>query len=376
MRVLMTSSAERDIWQFTSLLVGQLAEHHAASVLVVVLGRLPAESNIAFLCHRAHPDATVEVQNLDGPLDNEEHAAADQLAVTRSALRDLARQWGAQVIHANHFSAVAAGFESIPVLLTAHGDQCSKHSLVDGESPPQVEPGYVEMIRRSLMTASCVVAPSGFVADCLSRWFGYRGVVRVIPYAATPFPEAMEAERKIDVVTSGDLWAPSTNFVCFQAAAALAPDLAFAAIGPLVPYGIQRTRPIAHSILFTGDASKAELNQMLANSKVYVSASTYDPTGVGSIQAALAGCRLLLSDSAFYRAIWGDRAAYFDARDVDSLLAGIRSLLVGMDMDMETWYTGDGPARRQAIQLHSAQHVAAAYLATYQRLALRNGLVE
>ena len=78
MRVLMTSSAERDIWQFTSQLVGQLAEHHAASVLVVVLGRLPSVSQIALLRHRAHPGATVEVQNLDGPLDNEEHAAADQ----------------------------------------------------------------------------------------------------------------------------------------------------------------------------------------------------------------------------------------------------------------------------------------------------------
>jgi glycosyltransferase involved in cell wall biosynthesis len=369
MRVLITSSAERDLWQFTSLLVGQLAEHHAASVLVVILGRQPPADGLALLHHRAHPDAAVEIERVDLSLDDEEHASEAALAEVGAVLRDLAKRWGAQVIHANHFSVATVGFESTPVLLAVHGDQCSKRAFVDRESPPLVEHRYVERIMESHAAASCVVAPSGFVADCLGRWFGYRGVVRIIPYPAALSADGEQSERKIDVITSGELWAPAANFVCFQAAAASAPDLSFAAIGPLVPPGIQRTKPIAHSILFTGEATETERNQMLANSRIYVSASMYDPTGAGTIQAAQAGCRLLLSESPFYRSIWGDRAAYFNSRDVETLKAGIRSLL----QDIETQAAVGSPARRQAIELHSAQHVAAAYLATYQRLVLHHG---
>lgn len=370
MRLLMTSSAEHDVWHFTSVLSGQLAENHDTSVLVAVFGRQPASDGLALLRRVSHSGATIAIQNAGLPLDDEERASKDMLAEARAALRDLARQWGADVIHANHYFATTAEFDSTPVLLTAHRDNYSERVIVGPESHSEADSLYIDMVMESLAAASCVVAPSSFVADCLGRWFGYRGPVRVIPYAATPCAVDFETERRIDVITSGEFWEPAANFGCFTAAAASTADLAFAAVGPLVQPGMRRTRPIARSILFTGEASDSELIQMLANSKIYVSASLYDPTGVGSIQAARAGCSLLLSDTACYRSIWGDRATYFDPHDVSALQGGIRSLL----RDAGPGGPNGSPAHRQAVTLHNAKRVAEAYTATYQRLALRRGI--
>ena len=50
--------------------------------------------------------------------------------------------------------------------------------------------------------------------------------------------------------------------------------------------------------------------QILSDSSIYVSASKYDPSGFGTIQAAHAGCRLLLRDTARYRALWGSIARH------------------------------------------------------------------
>ncbi len=370
MRVLITSSADPDIWQYTVTLADELAARHGVEVLLLILGALPGEEQLAMAPRAQAPNgAGVEIDQLDIPHETD-GAPARVYAEAREEILRITLRWRAHVLHVNEHHLGEIGVSGMPVIVVSHGDLCGRRASVEGESPPLVDASYLQLIQQGLAAAACVVAPSTFVADSLSRWLDYRGVVRVIPYGLPAHPGGVSSPRAIDVVMAGRLWDSAVNVACFQSAAVRMRDRSFAAVGSLAPPGAYFIYPPHDRVQYTGMLSNLARRKFFENASIYVSPAVYDPCGLEAIEAALAGCCLLLSDTASYRAVWEESALYFDPRDPAVLRERIRELMG----DTEVREAFVEFARQRAEELYGSERMGNAYHSTYQRLALRYGL--
>src|SRR5690606_6582753 len=89
----------------------------------------------------------------------------------------------------------------------------------------------------------------------------------------------------------------------------------------------------------------------LALRPVFVSAATFEPFGLAVLEAAAAGCPLVLADMPIFRELWDGAATFIDPADAAGFAAAIGELLT------------DEPRARllgQAAYERSARYTAAA----------------
>ncbi len=83
-----------------------------------------------------------------------------------------------------------------------------------------------------------------------------------------------------------------------------------------------------------GQLDSAALARRLAARPVFVSAACFEPFGLAVLEAAAAGCALVLADIPVFRELWGDVALFVPPRDADAYRTAIERLI------------GDLPLRR------------------------------
>jgi glycosyltransferase involved in cell wall biosynthesis len=69
----------------------------------------------------------------------------------------------------------------------------------------------------------------------------------------------------------------------------------------------------------------------MSRAAVFASPSIYEPFGLAALEAAHAGCALVLADIPTYRELWEGAAAFVDPRDVDALAGALNALAAGPD---------------------------------------------
>lgn len=370
MRVLITTDTVGGVWSYTTTLAHALADRFDSQVLIVAIGPLPAADQCATLTLGARPaGGSVEFEYLPIPLEWED---ADELAYEsgRQALLQLALGWRAHVLHANEHHLGLIGATGLPVLVVSHSDLCAWHASMDNDPYASVGVAYRQRVIDGLNSAALVVAPSTAVADALNAWYGYSGVVRVIPNGVSPAVQVLAPARTIDAMMACRLWDPAKNLQCFREAIAGFERGTFIAAGPLSPPGAPPITAEDRLITYPGRLDNAALRTMLARARILVSPARYEPFGLVAVEAALAGCCLLLADIPTYRAIWDRAALYFDPGDATAL----RTLIHGMLDEPDRRHALGEAARVQAESRFTAERMARAYMRTYQRLVLRYGI--
>jgi glycosyltransferase involved in cell wall biosynthesis len=80
--------------------------------------------------------------------------------------------------------------------------------------------------------------------------------------------------------------------------------------------------------LFTlGELREDALAAVLAARPIFVSAAIYEPFGLSVVEAAQAGCALVLSDIDTHRELWDGAAIFVEARDNSAFAGSINGLL-------------------------------------------------
>jgi glycosyltransferase involved in cell wall biosynthesis len=160
----------------------------------------------------------------------------------------------------------------------------------------------------------------------------------------TPSP----APKRPFVVAAGRAWDEAKNIAAVERAAAR----------------------ISWPVRIAGDGSEAgrieqsELERWFSQAAIFVSPALYEPFGLTALEAAGAGCALVLGDIDSLREVWQDAALYVDPRDDDELVAALQRL-IDDDATRECLATA---ARRRA-QCFSPERMATNYCALYARLA-------
>src|SRR5690606_7562193 len=99
---------------------------------------------------------------------------------------------------------------------------------------------------------------------------------------------------------------------------------------------------------------------------VFVSAATFEPFGLAVLEAAAAGCALVLSDIPTFRELWDGAAQFADPRDPAAFAAAIEALIE--DPERRT-ALGEAAAARAARFTPAA--TATAMAGIYGELLLR-----
>ncbi len=363
MRVLVTTDSAGGVWAYTEELVDALAALGHETTLVA-LGPEPGPVQREWLGSR--PDLDFVALNV--PLEwypDPEPGLTESL----DRLRALVASRRPDVVHLNQFFYGA--FElGAPKLVVGHSDVVSWWRAARRREPPDDawHRRYRAWVGAGLAGAQAVVAPSAWMAEQLAEQYSVRSV-RVIHNArsAARFRFRRRSRRERIVVAAGRLWDEGKGMVdLVGAAAVLGGDIQVVLAGPEAsPSGMERFPIRAPGIRWAGVLGASDLRRLLARAAVYAATSRYEPFGLAPLEAALAGCALVLADIPTYRELWDGCGEFYPPGDAAALAAAIRGL---MDGDGRRRVLADA-ARSRAAERFSPERMARQYEMVYRELA-------
>jgi UDP-glucuronate decarboxylase len=125
------------------------------------------------------------------------------------------------------------------------------------------------------------------------------------------------------VFTAGRLWDEGENLGMLDVAAGRL-GVPMRAAGPLA--GPDGGQVLFDNIHCLGTLGEEDLCRWLSARPVFVCAALYEPFGLSVLEAASAGCALILSDIPTFRELWDEVAIFVDPRDDDGFARAIDNL--------------------------------------------------
>lgn len=320
-RILLTTDAVGGVWTYTL----DLARGLSAAGADIVLGLMGPSASETM---RTTAAATPRLRLLDTglPLD----WLADTPDSVLAAGRDVARLAEAErcdlvQLHSPAFAAGAA--LNVPVVATHHSCHATWWAAVKPGLPlPDDMRWRAALVADGLRNADAVVAPSTAHAHAVARAYALSS-----PPLAIRNGRSLGIEEPADVCarapfafTSGRLWDEGKNAEALDRAAARL-DV------PIVAAGAAQS-PEGQSVSFAslqlqGAISEDAIRLWLSRAPVYASAALYEPFGLGVLEAAQAGCALVLSDIPSFRELWSGACLFVPPHDDEAIAARIGSLL-------------------------------------------------
>lgn len=273
-------------------------------------------------------------------------------------LLDLEAAVAPDVVHLNGFSHGALPWRA-PVLMVGHSCVPSWWQAVKGEEAPAEWDEYRRRVRRGLVHADLVVAPTGAMLAALEHHHGPLPASRVILNGRSAQRFA-PADEEPYVLTAGRLWDEAKNVT---ALASVAGELSW----PVYVAGESR-HPDGRIVEFDncrplGRLAADEVARWMGHAAIYAHPARYEPFGLSVVEAGLSGCALLLGDLPTLREVWGDAAVYVAPDDPVALEEGVSRLI-------EDAALREDLGRRARARAHrlSPSGMAASYRASYADL--------
>lgn len=358
LRILMTADAVGGVWQYATGLSCALADL-GHEVILSILGPDPS------------PDQLREAERIPGlrlvltglPLDWVSSGPEPVRAAARE-VAELAARERVDVVHCNTPALIAAADFSAPVVAVTHGCVATWWQAAKDEPLAPDFRWHREMTRQGLLAADVIVSPSASYSANVRQLYHLstyplvvhngRDPVRVECRAGTPLKAALTVGRQWDKVKNAEMLdrvAASLDVPLFAAGALRGPN------GE--EFSPSHLQPLGHL-----DAEV--LAKFVSLKPVFVSAATFEPFGLAVLEAANAGCPLVLSDIPTFRELWDGVALFADPDDPESFIAAIEHLLGDADLRARM-----GKAACQRSENFTPQAMASEMLPVYSDLLER-----
>ena len=379
MRVLMTADTVGGVWTYSLELVAALAPL-GVDVTLATMGA-PVS--------RAQARAAAELGNLEllesrfalewmpDPWRDVDDASTWLLQIAQRVRPD--------VVHVNGYTHAALPFQA-PVLCVAHSCVLTWSLAVHGRPADAEWDEYRRRVGRGLAAADVVVAPTDAILRAVLDAHGVRARSRVIPNGRSA-RWWRPGQKEPLVLAAGRLWDEAKGLAELDACAGLVEWPIYVAgptTGPEGPglaaggdgrgpgfssrmpseasiRGIGRVRPTGVRLL--GELEPEVLATWAGRASIYALPARYEPFGLSVLEAALAGCALVLGKIDSLREVWREDAVYVPPGDPDALGAAINAL--ARDPERRRTLAASAWARGKSL---TAARMAGAYRALYEEL--------
>jgi glycosyltransferase involved in cell wall biosynthesis len=362
-RVLMTTDAVGGVWTYALDLAAGLSRAGIETCLAV-LGPAPdADQRRAV---KAVPGLAFVETGL--PLDWTA-PTPDLIRDAGAAVADLAHDARADLVHLNSPALAADNVFPAPVVAVAHSCVATWWAAVKHGPLPDDFTWRAAMVGEGYQAADAVIAPSLSFAEATRAAYAlpYRpSVVRNGRRAAATPGDATPGRGASFAFTAGRLWDEGKNLGMLDRAAARLSVPVFAA-GPLE--GPNGTAIALEHVETLGRLTDHAVSRWLAAAPVFVSTAFYEPFGLAVLEAAQAGCPLVLSDIPTFRELWDGAALFVDPNDPADVAGAVRHMLREPDERRAR-----GSAARERAAHYGVAVMAAGTLEVY-REAMRAELV-
>ena len=353
LKILLTADAVGGVWQY-SLDLARGLRGLGIDTLLAVLGPSPTEEQLA----SAGGVPGLQIIDTGLALDWLAEDAA-QLQEAACEIARLAGESGADVIQLNTPALASLADFPAPVVAVQHSCIATWWEAVRGTELPDDFAWRTELVANGLAAADAVVTPTAAFAEMTRRRYGLAQPPRTVHNGRTPLKLPNAAPHDF-VLTAGRLWDEGKNVVTIDRAAGGLGVPAHAA-GPVQgPNGVAVMFGNLHCL---GNLGEEGLARWLAAKPVFVSAALYEPFGLAVLEAAAAGCPLILSDIPSFRELWNDVAIFVPARDETGFTAAINRV-VGDDFQRSLM----GAAAKERAARYTPGAMASQMAAIYRSL--------
>ena len=353
-RILMTTDTIGGVWTYTMELCEVLAEHDV-QVLLASMGRAlqpDQRAQVRRLLNVEIAESEFRLEWMDSPWKDVNDAG--------EWLLELERRFSPDVVHLNGYAHGALSFRAAK-LIVAHSCVLSWWRSVKGGPIPHRCSEYARRARAGLQGASMIVAPTAAMLRALEKQYAPFLSGEIIYNGRNPekFKVGTKEERILGV---GRLWDEAKNI---SSLAEVAPQLAWPVFVAGECNGPDSRSLNIRNLQGLGRLTESELIEQYGRAAIFVSPARYEPFGLSVLEAALAGCALVLGDIPSLRELWSGAAEFVSPLDRTALRDRIRHLI-------------KHPARRQALARKAreralemnSQRMGEAYLSAYADLML------
>lgn len=311
--VLMTADTLGGVWHYSLELARSLGER-GVEVAMATMGRaLTSEQRAEAL---ALPgllllESHFKLEWMDDPWEDVWRAG--------EWLLDIEEQLRPDFVHLNSFAHGSLQWRS-PVLMVGHSCVLSWWRAVKGARAPAEWSRYAQEVREGLRGADVVTAPTCAMLEALEAHYGRLPVNVVVPNGRDPsrFPPGT---KEPFVLTAGRFWDEAKNL---RALDLVAPQISWPVYAAGSQAGFRNVEELGWQ---PGDA----MAHWMGRAAIYALPARYEPFGLSILEAALAGCALVIGDLPSLRELWGDDAFYVDP-DNPGMLQGALELLIEDDL--------------------------------------------
>jgi hypothetical protein len=231
---------------------------------------------------------------------------------------------------------------------------------VYGAQAPEQWDEYRRHVTEGLNKADLVIAPAAAFLQELGSAYAFTPPARVIRNGRALAGYRSEASRQPIVLACGRPWDVSKNMRVLDEAAPGASWNAFVIGSTTGPDG-QVFRPSALRPIEA--LPEHEVRTWMHRASVFVHPALYEPFGLVVLEAAAAGCALVLADIATLRELWNGAAEFFDPKSSSDLRATLDTLLADPSRQQAL-----ATAARKRADAYRIERAAAEYLEAYRTL--------
>ncbi len=312
--LLLTADAVGGVWQYSLELATALAPL-GYRVTLAVLGPAPDAKQ------RAAAAAVPGLEIVEAGLALD-WVAEDAGSVTSTEIRlaELAGDMNTDLVQRHTPALVSRGAYPCPVVTVMHSCVASWWRTVKGGALPVDFSWRAALATEGLRRSALVVAPSAAFGREVTFIYGVRPVTVHNGRDFTIQPFAMQDYA----FTAGRLWDEGKNLRTLDAAAKRI-GVPFKAAGSLKsPHGEAISLHHLHAL---GSLDADAMARHLGSRPVFASSALYEPFGLAALEAASAGCALILSDIPTFHELWEGAAMFVDPHDADGFARAIEDMV-------------------------------------------------
>lgn len=364
MTVLMTTDTVGGVWTYTMELCAAFASMNVGIHLASMGRALSAhqQAQVAGLPHVVLHESDFRLCWM--------HEAWEDVRAAGEWLLNLEEQLQPDLVHLNDLAHGKLPWQS-PVLMVGHSCVYSWHHAVKGTPPDEHWQRYRQTVSASIAAVDLLVAPSRAMLNSLLRFYGpVRHVAgasgQVIYNGRSSDPLAnkrpVTAHKEDFILAGGRLWDQAKNI---RSLALISRHLHWPlyVAGETREPGAQHERAMPEGPHYLGLLDQDTLFRLLNRASIYAAPAYYEPFGLGILEAAQAGCALVLGDIPSLRELWQDAAIFVPPDDPVAIGRQLNRLA-----ERQQYRRDLGERAWRRAQQFSSERMAAEYLHRYQQM--------